>query len=306
MTTRYVYTPAPARWAKLAAVLTFILAPSLTACGLTGSASAEGDASDKTISLIVTESAPYQEPTEIARELLAEDGWELETTYVTDIVQPNQVVSQGEYDANYFQHLAYLRQFNADNGTEVEPAFSTYYQPSGIFSLQHDSFEELPDGAEISLAVDTANNGRGIKLLADHGLLEIDESVPVTELSQADIIDNPKNFQFIEIDQQSSAHTLTDVDAGFAFARLVAEAGHDVHDVALALEDDDDVRRPYTNVIAVQPGEQHSEKTRALQRAYQSPEVQEWFADYLDGAIEYNDDITIDNAQEIWAEFTAE
>src|SRR5699024_179074 len=145
MTTRDVYTPTPVRWVKLAAAFTLILAPTLTACGLTGSVSAEGDQSDKTISLIVTESAPYQEPTEIARELLAEDGWELETTYVTDIVQPNQVVSQGEYDANYFQHLAYLRQFNADNGTEVEPAFSTYYQPSGIFSLQHDSFEDLPD-----------------------------------------------------------------------------------------------------------------------------------------------------------------
>lgn len=256
--------------------------------------------------MIVTESAPYQEPTEIARELLKEDGWELETTYVTDIVQPNQVVSEGEYDANYFQHLAYLRQFNDDNGTEVEPAFSTYYQPSGLFSLQHDSFEDLPDGAEISLAVDTANNGRGIKLLADHGLLEIDETIPVTELSQADIIDNPRNFQFIEIDQQSSAHTLADVDAGFAFARLVAEAGHDVHEVALALEEDDEVRRPYTNIIAVQPGEQDTAKTKALQEAYQSPEVQDWFADYLDGAIEYNDDITIDNAQDIWAEFTAE
>lgn len=277
----------------------------VTSCGVTQASSTE-KSEDRTISLIVTESAPYQEPTEIARELLKEDGWELETTYVTDIVQPNQVVSEGEYDANYFQHLAYLRQFNDDNGTEVEPAFSTYYQPSGLFSLQHDSFEDLPDGAEISLAVDTANNGRGIKLLADHGLLEIDETIPVTELSQADIIDNPRNFQFIEIDQQSSAHTLADVDAGFAFARLVAEAGHDVHEVALALEEDDEVRRPYTNIIAVQPGEQDTAKTKALQEAYQSPEVQDWFADYLDGAIEYNDDITIDNAQDIWAEFTAE
>lgn len=282
-----------------------LAALAVTSCGVTQASSTE-ESEDRTISLIVTESAPYQEPTEIARELLKEDGWELETTYVTDIVQPNQVVSEGEYDANYFQHLAYLRQFNDDNGTEVEPAFSTYYQPSGLFSLQHDSFEDLPDGAEISLAVDTANNGRGIKLLADHGLLEIDETIPVTELSQADIIDNPRNFQFIEIDQQSSAHTLADVDAGFAFARLVAEAGHDVHEVALALEEDDEVRRPYTNIIAVQPGEQDTAKTKALQEAYQSPEVQDWFADYLDGAIEYNDDITIDNAQDIWAEFTAE
>lgn len=296
----------PTRRPAVTAGILGMTALAVTSCGLTGASSATEDQEDRTITLIVTESAPYQEPTEIARELLAEDGWELETTYVTDIVQPNQVVSQGEYDANYFQHLAYLRQFNTDNGTKVEPAFSTYYQPSGLFSLQHDSFDELPDGAEISLAVDTANNGRGIKLLADHGLLEIDETVPVTELSQADITDNPQDFEFVEIDQQSSAHTLADVDAGFAFARLVAEAGHDVHETALALEDDDEVRRPYTNVIAVQPGNQDTEKTKALQEAYQSPEVQDWFADYLDGAIEYNGDITTESAQDIWAEFTAE
>src|SRR5699024_6975564 len=57
-------------------------------------------------------------------------------------------------------------------------AFSVYYAPSGIFSLKHDSLEDLPDGAQISLPVDTANNGRGIKILADAGLLEVDESVP--------------------------------------------------------------------------------------------------------------------------------
>ncbi|GAA2027103.1 MetQ/NlpA family ABC transporter substrate-binding protein [Yaniella flava] len=279
-----------------------IAALTLTSCGLTSA----GGSEDRTISIIVTESAPYQEPTEIAKDLLAEDGWTLEPTYVTDIVQPNQVVSQGEYDANFFQHLAYLRQFNTDNGTEVEPAFSTYYSSSGVFSLEYDSFDELPDGAEISLPVDTANNGRGIKLLAEHGLLEIDESIPVTELSQADITSNPKNLEFIEIDQQSSAHTLSDVDAGFAFARLIAEAGHDIDETALALEEDEEVRRPYTNVVAVQPGDQASEKTQALQDAYQSPEVQEWFEDYLEGATEYNGDITTDDAQETWSEFTAE
>src|SRR5699024_423999 len=146
-----------------------------------------------TISIIVTESAPYQEPTEIVKDLLAEDGWTLDTTYVTDIVQPNQVVAQGEYDANFFQHLAYLRQFHADNDTDVEPAFSSYYQQSGIFSLNSDSLDDLPDGAESALPVDTANNGRGIKLLAERGLLEIDEAVPVTSLSQSDITENPHN-----------------------------------------------------------------------------------------------------------------
>lgn len=287
---------------RLATGFVAVTALALTSCGLTSA----GGSEDRTISIIVTESEPYQEPTEIAKELLAEEGWTLEPTYVTDIVQPNQVVSQGEYDANFFQHLAYLRQFNTDNGTEVEPAFSAYYASSGLFSLNYDSLDELPDGAEISLPVDTANNGRGIKLLAERGLLEIDESVPVTKLSQADIVSNPKNLEFIEIDQQSTAHTLGDVDAGFAFSRLVAEAGHDVEDTALVLEEDEEVRHPYTNVVAVQPGEQESEKTQALQEAYQSPQVQEWFENYLDGATEYNDEITTDTAHDVWTEFTAE
>ncbi|MDS2172896.1 MetQ/NlpA family ABC transporter substrate-binding protein [Nesterenkonia sp. CL21] len=281
----------------LAAVGTF----TLTSCGL---ADAVGD-DDRTISMIVTESAPFQDPTEIVKDILAEDGWELETTYVTDIIQPNQVVAQGEYDANFFQHIAYLRQFNQDNGTDVEPAFSVYYAPSGIFSLQHDSIEDLPDRAQIALAVDTANNGRGIKLLADAGVLEIDESKEVTELSQRDIIDNPKDFEFIEIDQQSAAQTLPDVDAGFAFARLVAEAGHDVAETALILEDDDDVRIPFTCVVAGAPGFQDTEKAAALQEAFQSEEVQQWFEDYLDGAIDFTDEFTLDTVEPIWEDFTA-
>jgi len=273
----------------------------MTGCGLAGA-----DDEDKTISIIVTESAPYQEPTEIVKDVLAEDGWTLDTTYVTDIIQPNNVVSEGEYDANYFQNAAYLRQFNADNDTDVAPAFSVYYAPSGIFSLKHDSLEDLPDGAQISLPVDTANNGRGIKILADAGLLEVDESVPVTELSQADITANPHDFEFVEVDQQSTAQTLPDVDAGFSFTRLVVEADYDLDEVTLELEPELEDTLPYSIVVGVQPGQQDTEKTRALQEAYQSEEVEAWFDEYLEGSVEFTDEYTIDNIDEPWETFVAE
>lgn len=286
---------------NVTAGLAAIAALGLTSCGLASA----GDG-DRTISIIVTESAPYQEPTEIAKELLAEDGWTLEPTYVTDIVQPNQVVSQGEYDANYFQNAAYLRQFNEDNGTDVAPVFSVYYAPAGIFSLKYDSLEDLPDGGQISLPVDTANNGRGIKILADEGLLEVDDSVPVAQLSQQDITDNPHNFEFIEIDQQSTAQTLSDVDAGFSFVRMVVEAEHDLDDVTLKLEPELDDSLPYSIVVGVQPGDDDSEKTQALQEAFQSKEVEEWFDEYLEGSVEFTDEYTTANISEPWAEFTAE
>jgi D-methionine transport system substrate-binding protein len=277
---------------------------SLTSCGLTQASSAEDD-DDRTISLIVTESAPYQEPTEIAKELLAEEGWDLQPTYVTDIVQPNQVVSEGEYDANFFQHFAYLRQFNEDNGTQVEPAFSVYDAPAGVFSLQHDSLEELPDGATISLPVDRANNGRAIALLHEEGLIDIDDSVSTTELSQESITDNPKNLQFVEIDQQSAAQTLPDVDAGFSTVRFQAEAGYDVEETMLAFEDYED-NFDFAIVVGVAEGERDSEKIQALQRALQSEEVKDWYDNYLDGALTFNGEYTSDNIGERWEQYVAE
>lgn len=284
----------------LTASLAAIAGLGLTSCGLAGA-----DDEDKTISIIVTESAPYQEPTEIAKELLAEDGWTLEPTYVTDIVQPNQVVSEGEYDANFFQHAAYLRQFNEDNGTRVDPAFTVYDAPAGVFSLKYDALEELPQGAQISLPVDRSNNGRALQLLADEGLIEVDESVSVTELSQDSITDNPKNLEFIEIDQQSSAQTLPDVDAGFSTTRFQVEAGYDVEDTMLAFEDYEELFA-FSIVVGVGEGERDSEKIQALQNAFQSNEVEQWYEQYLDGALPYNDQYSTENIGEQWETYLAE
>lgn len=272
----------------------------LTSCGLAG-----GD--DDTISIIVTQSAPFQEPAEIAAELLEEEGYELDIEYVTDIVVPNQSVSTGEADANYFQHLAYLNNFNQSNDTEVEPLFSVYYAPSGLFSLEYDSLEEVPDGATVNLPVDPSNNGRALQLLADAGLIEIDEDVSVIELTQNHITDNPKDLQFVETDQQQGAASLPDVDLGFAFVRLVAEADYDVEDTLLHIEDGrDEVRTPFTCVVAVGPEGVTEEQAQALQDAFQSPEVEQWFEEYQGGVIDFADFITIDNAEEVWVDFTGE
>lgn len=287
----------------LATAVIGLTALALSSCGLSQAGPVEGE--DRTIKLIVTESAPYQEPTEIARELLAEEGWELQPTYVTDIVQPNQVVSQGEYDANFFQHNAYLRQFNADNDTHVEPAFTVYDAPAGVFSLKYDSLDELPDDATVSLPVDRSNNGRAIALLGAEGLIEIDDSVPITELSQESITANPKNLQFVEVDQQSSAQTLPDVDAGFSTIRFQTEAGYDVEDTLLAFEDYEDPF-DFTVIVGVAKGQRDSEKSKALERAFQSEEVQQWYAEYLDGALAFKGEYTTENIGKRWETYLTE
>ncbi|MCC9194976.1 MetQ/NlpA family ABC transporter substrate-binding protein [Arthrobacter sp. zg-Y916] len=251
-----------------------------TGCGLTGGAAASGD---KTIKIIATESAPYQEPTKIAAELLKAKGWTLEATYVTDIIQPNLAVSNGEFDANYFQHGAYLQQFNVDQLLEVQPLFYVYGSPAGIWSKRYSSLQDLPDGARIALPVDPANNGRGLVLLRDAGLLELKEGVGVIHTSQETITANPKNFEFVEVDQQSLSKTLPDVDAGVLFVRLAAEIGLSPDD-ALAFEKEAD-QIPFRCVVAGTAEFAETEKAKALQEAYQSPEVREWFAGYMHGVL---------------------
>ena len=121
---------------------------SLTACGLTGGSSNAGGANDKTIKLIVTESAPTQEPTKIAQKILESQGWKVEAKYVTDIVQPNFAVANGEFDANYFQHAAYLEQFTTDKNLDVETAFYMYGSPAGVYSAKYKDINELAGGRE--------------------------------------------------------------------------------------------------------------------------------------------------------------
>ena len=267
----------------LAGVVSLAAIVSLTACGLTGGASGAGAADDKTIKLIVTESAPTQEPTKIAQKILEAQGWKVDVKYVTDIVQPNFAVANGEFDANYFQHAAYLEQFTTDKDLDVETAFYMYGSPAGVYSAKYKDINDLPDGAKIAIPVDPSNNGRALALLQTAGLLKLTEGKSLIHLSQADIIENPKNFSFVEVDQQSLSKTLPDVDAGFLFVRLGAEIGLKPSD-ALLFEKDEDAL-PFINLVAAKPGFAETEKGKALEAAYHSDEVKEWFKGYLDGAL---------------------
>lgn len=264
--------------------------------GLSSSCGLVGD--DRRIRIIVTENAPFQEPTLIAEEILQAEGWDFDATYVTDIIQPNMAVDNGEYDVNFFQNISYLRQFNEDNDLDIEPIFFMFEQPSGIYSSQYDTLEELPDGAQIALPVDTANNGRGIRLLARAGLIEIDESKWVAELSTRDITENPKGLEFVEVDQQSVGQVYPDVDAVFGFARLLAEI--DVMPDEVLIMETEEEALPFALAVCARPGfrEEEPEKYEALRTAYHSEEVRQWYGEYLDGLLTPAFDRDIDAAWE--------
>ena len=77
--------------------------------------------------------APHAEILKIAKDILADKNVELEIVEYTDYVQPNLVVDSGELDANYFQHVPYLDDFNAQNGTKIVSASAIHVEPMGLY-----------------------------------------------------------------------------------------------------------------------------------------------------------------------------
>ena len=92
---------------------------------------------------IAASPTPHADILAVAKEILAKKNITLQITEFNDYVVPNQVVESGEYDANYFQHVPYLDDFNASNGTHLVWVLKVHHEPMGVYSSKYNSFDEL-------------------------------------------------------------------------------------------------------------------------------------------------------------------
>ena len=117
--------------------------------------------------------APHAEILEAAREELAKKGYDLKIVEYTDYVQPNLALDAGDLDANYFQHLPYLEQFNEERGTKLVSAGKIHYEPFGIYAGKTATLDALADGAKVAVPNDATNEARALLLLEAQGLLKL-------------------------------------------------------------------------------------------------------------------------------------
>ena len=95
--------------------------------------SVDYDALNGTTITVAASPTPHAEILEIAKEILGFKGITLDIIEFTDYVQPNNVVESGEVDANYFQHLPYLENFNEENGTHLVSVSAIHVEPMGLY-----------------------------------------------------------------------------------------------------------------------------------------------------------------------------
>lgn len=88
---------------------------------------------------------PHAEILSVVKEILAEKNITLEIREFTDYVQPNNVVESGEIDANYFQHIPYLDDFNAENGTHIVSVAAIHVEPIGIYGGKQTTLDAIKE-----------------------------------------------------------------------------------------------------------------------------------------------------------------
>ncbi|GAB2906159.1 MetQ/NlpA family ABC transporter substrate-binding protein [Streptomyces mayteni] len=264
---------------------TTALALGLAACGTDSDPDTGDDAGQADASAPLTVAAtpvPHAQILEFVRDNLAEDaGLDLEVQEFSDYVLPNTAVESGEVDANFFQHKPYLDQFNADQGTDIVPVVNVHLEPLGLYSDSVTNPDELGSGATVAIPNDATNEGRALHLLAENGLIELNEGVGA-EATLDDIADD-HGISFQELEAATLPRALQDVDAAVINGNYALEADLAPAEDALVLEAADG--NPYANFLAVKAGNEDDPRVQTLAELLNSDEVRQFIENEYDGSV---------------------
>ncbi|GAA3210966.1 MetQ/NlpA family ABC transporter substrate-binding protein [Microbacterium terregens] len=204
-----------------------------------------------------------------------ENGLDIEFINFDDPYLPNTALIEGEVDANSFQHVAWLSQFNKENAADITPVFSTVISAWGLFSDTLASVDDVPAGARIAVPDDPANFSRSLFILQTAGVLEVDPDAGVFP-TEEDIIANPDNIELVRLAHESvqTAYTDPTIDAVVVATDDFDPALKITSGDALVLEDSSaSTSSPYVIVVATTAKNADNPAWVLLEKTYRDQRV---------------------------------
>ncbi|WP_434639745.1 MetQ/NlpA family ABC transporter substrate-binding protein [Thermoanaerobacterium thermosaccharolyticum] len=272
---------------KIILLITLILTLSFALVGCTKSNNNEtssnaSNTSDKMTKIVVGATPnPHAEILNVVKPILAKEGVDLEIKEFTDYVTPNTALADKQIDANFFQHVPYLEDFEKKKNVKLVPLVKVHVEPMGAYSKKIKSKDEIKDSATVAIPNDATNEGRALLLLQKEGLIKLKDSNGLTQTPR-DIIDNPKHLKIVELEAPQLPRTLQDVDLAIINTNFALEANLNPLKDAIFMEDKDS---PYANVLVVRPDNQNDPAIQKLAKALNSEEVKKFIEDKYKGAI---------------------
>ncbi len=252
-----------------------LTAAAVLATALTGQALA-----NEKIKIGVTPGA-HEEVMEQVVKVAAEKGLDIEIISFSDYVIPNQALDDGDLQANSFQHKPYLDNQIKDRGYDLSVVGYNILTPMGIYSDKIKDLSELKDGAEVGIPNDPTNGGRALLVLQSEGLIKVDPAAGLS-VSPLDVIENPKNIKFVELDAAQLPRSLADLDASAINTNYALEAGLNPIKDSIVIEGNDS---PYANVIVTRTQDKDAPWVKTLVESYHDDSIREFIETKYEGSV---------------------
>ena len=215
---------------------------------------------------------------------LTKEGINVKLVPFSDYTQPNQALEDKEINLNSFQTYAYLNKDIEDRGFELSAIGETIIAPLGIYSNKIQSVDELKNEDSIAIPSDATNGGRALKVLEESGVIKVDEAAGYTPTLD-DIVENPKNIKFVEVEAAQTPRLLEDVEAAVINGAHAVDSGLSPKKDSIYLEDVKEISgNPYINVIAARTEDKDNEVYKKIVEAFRSDEVIKVIEDVYKGS----------------------
>lgn len=259
----------------LSSVSLIVIAGLLSACG-SNNKTAAVDSDKKTLKIGVS-AGPYNVLFDDAIEpILEKQGYTIEHVDFQDLLQSAIALNNDEIDFIVAQHTAWIDNFNETQNGRMVSITPIPTVPAGIFSATNTSIDQISDGAKIAIPNDASNTARAYALLQKAGWIQLKDDIDLMTASSNDVIDNPHNLEFVEMESLNIPRSLEDFDYAVITGSIVYNAGIDPS-TALLQED----ISPYLILVAgVNEENADTQWAKDIASAYHSDEFKAYMKEH--------------------------
>ena len=249
-----------------------LLVPAVAVLGLT-MAACSGSGDNEAIRIGVVNAADEQWT--IFTEKAAAEGITVELENFSDYQLPNKALDEGDLELNQFQHLQFLAQFNVASDSDLVPVGATAVYPLGLYSLEHDSVDAIPEGSDIAIPNDETNQARALLVLQEAGLVTLKDGGNSFSTT-ADVIAEESKVTVTAVDAAQTAIALQSgsVAASIINNDFVKDAGLTAEDAIFNDDPNSPASQPYINIWVAAADDADNADFAKLVEIWHSPEVE--------------------------------
>ena len=244
---------------------------------------AEVQAGSKGTILVATVGSPNTEILQEAGRILGENGYLLNIEVCEDYLTPNQLVTEGKVDCNYYQHAAFLERYNIEKGTSLQEMAKIHYEPMAVFSQKVKNLDEIKKGAKVAVPENPTALSQALWLLQAEGLLTLMSDADLNAVKD-DISENPLELEFISMKEEDVLKKLNEVDIALCHTGYALQEGLDTENILLAKEAKESMPAQSLSqsvVVSVYP----NENAKILVDTLMSEEMQRFIETQYQGSI---------------------